>query len=64
MAIDFRETAPGAVTREYYGALDDDSASRAGVHSVAVPGSVAGLLYALEHYGTLDRATVLEDALR
>ncbi len=64
VAIDFRETAPGAVTREYYRALDDDSASRAGVHSVAVPGSVAGLLYALDHFGTLDRATVLEPAVR
>ena len=64
VAIDFRETAPGAVTREYYATLDDDLASRAGVHSVAVPGSVAGLLYALEHFGTLDRATVLEPAVR
>ena len=64
VAIDFRETAPAAVGPEYYVGLDDDTASRAGVHAVGVPGSVAGLLYALERYGTLDRATVLEPAIR
>ncbi len=64
VAIDFRETAPAAVGRDYYVGLNDDMASRAGVHAVGVPGSVAGLLYALEQYGTLDRATVLEPAIR
>ena len=64
VAIDFRETAPAAVGPAYYVGLDDDAASRAGAHAVGVPGSVAGLLYALERYGTLDRATVLEPAIR
>jgi gamma-glutamyltranspeptidase/glutathione hydrolase len=64
VAINFRETAPAAVTAEYYTTIEDDSASRAGVHSVAVPGSVAGLLLALDQFGTLDRKTVLEPAVR
>jgi len=64
VAIDFRETAPAAVGPGYYVELDDPTASRAGVHAVGVPGSVAGLLYALQRYGTLDRATVLEPAIR
>lgn len=32
--------------------------------AAAVPGDVAGLLYALEHYGTLDRKTVMAPAIR
>jgi gamma-glutamyltranspeptidase/glutathione hydrolase len=64
VAIDFRETAPAAVGSGYYMDLADSAASRAGVHAVGVPGSVAGLLYALQRYGTLDRATVLEPAIR
>ena len=34
VAIDFRETAPAAIGRDYYVKLDDDMASRAGVHAV------------------------------
>ncbi len=64
VAVNFRETAPAAVTAEYYTDLPDETASRAGVHAVAVPGSVAGLLLALDQFGTLDRATVLEPAVR
>ena len=64
VAINFRETAPAAVTAEYFTNLQDETASRAGVHAVAVPGSVAGLLLALDKFGTLDRATVLEPAIR
>ncbi len=64
VAIDFRETAPAAVGPGYYMDQDDPAASRAGVHAVGVPGSVAGLLFALQRYGTLDRATVLGPAIR
>ncbi len=63
-AIDYRETAPAAVGPDYYERLGDEAASHTGPHSAGVPGTVAGLLWALEHYGTLDRATVIEPAIR
>ena len=55
VAINFRETAPAAVTAEYYTDLPDETASRAGVHAVAGPGSGAGLLLALDEFGTLSQ---------
>ncbi|MHC5004398.1 MAG: gamma-glutamyltransferase family protein, partial [Planctomycetota bacterium] len=68
VAIDYREVAPAAVGREYYQRLQArtgrDELSRFGPHAAGVPGTVAGLLWALEHYGTLDRETVLGPAIR
>ena len=64
VAINYRETAPAAVGPDYYVKLDDKSASRDGHHAAGVPGTVAGLLWALEHYGSLDRKTVLAPAIR
>ncbi|MCH8152430.1 MAG: gamma-glutamyltransferase [Planctomycetes bacterium] len=64
VAINYRETAPVAVGPNYYVRLADATASRAGYHAVGVPGTVAGLLWALEHHGTLDRAAVLAPAIR
>ncbi len=64
IAIDFRETAPAAVGPDYFEKLDADSiATRYSGDAVGVPGMVAGLLHALDHYGTLDRATVLQPAI-
>ncbi len=63
IALNYREWAPGSVGDNYYVDLDDDEASRFGVHAVGVPGNVAGLLHALENYGTLDRAAVLAPAI-
>ena len=66
-AIDYRETAPAAAAKNMFleetGNVDRDRArySRA---SSGVPGTVAGLLYALEHYGTLPRGKVLEPAIK
>lgn len=62
VALDYRETCPGAVGPDYYEGLPGDASER-GVHAVGVPGTVAGLLYALEKFGTLDRATVLAPAI-
>ncbi|MCH7547703.1 MAG: gamma-glutamyltransferase [Planctomycetes bacterium] len=64
VALNYREVASGAVDRDYYVKLGSEDASRFGVHASGVPGTVAGLLYALEHYGTLDRVTVLAPAIR
>ena len=65
--IDHREDAPSGATQEVY--LDDEgnavrARSRRGYLASGVPGTVAGLLDALEKYGTLDRATVLAPAIR
>lgn len=62
IVLNYRETAPRAFEHDYYTHLDNE-AGRFGVHAVGVPGTVAGLLHALDNYGTLDRATVLEPAI-
>jgi gamma-glutamyltranspeptidase / glutathione hydrolase len=66
-AIDYRETAPAAATKDMFlgenGDVDRDRArySRA---SAGVPGTVAGLLYALEHYGLIPRERVMAPAIK
>ncbi len=65
--IDFRETAPAGATRDMY--LDEEgeavrSRSRTGHLASGVPGSVAGLLHALDAYGTKPRADLLDPAIR
>ena len=65
--IDHREDAPSGATQDVF--LDDDGnavreRSRRGYLASGVPGTVAGLLKALEEYGTLDRATVMAPAIR
>jgi len=62
VALDYRERCPGAVQPEHFESLPDH-ASRFSGHAVAVPGTVAGLLFALERYGTLPRETVLAPAI-
>jgi gamma-glutamyltranspeptidase/glutathione hydrolase len=64
IALNYRETAPATVGPDYYVNLKSDTASRFGGAAVGVPGTVAGLLHALEHFGTLDRAAVLAPAIR
>lgn len=63
-AINYREMAPRGARKNLYESLDHDRASLDGALASGVPGTVAGLLYALDTYGTLDRATVLAPAIR
>ena len=64
--IDFRETAPAAASRDMYldakGNILPD-ASTLGYKSVGVPGSVAGLAYAEQHYGKLGLKAVIAPAI-
>jgi len=64
--IDYRETAPLSATEKMY----QDSLgnflpenSQIGVTSSGVPGSVAGLIYALKKYGTLSLEEVIQPAI-
>jgi gamma-glutamyltranspeptidase/glutathione hydrolase len=55
VALDYRETAPAAATPEMFlnpQGLADPSKSRDSGLAVGVPGTVAGLAYAHEHYGS------------
>lgn len=63
IAIDYRERAPAAITPAHFESLPDH-APRASGHAVAIPGTVAGLLDALERFGTMDRATIMAPAIR
>ena len=69
VALDYREKAPAAASREMYVKArkknpENPYPSRDGALAVAVPGEVAGLCHALEKYGTLDLPTVLAPAIR
>jgi gamma-glutamyltranspeptidase/glutathione hydrolase len=64
--IDFRETAPAAASADMY--LDargrpDPDRSTIGPLSAGVPGTVAGLEYAREHFGTRSRAALIAPAI-
>ena len=64
--IDFREKAPQSVNefifQDSVGNFLPDK-SQEGVTSSGVPGSVAGLIYALEKYGTLNLKEVIQPAI-
>jgi gamma-glutamyltranspeptidase/glutathione hydrolase len=64
--IDYREAAPAAATRDMF--LKDDGKIDRGLEyfshqSAGVPGTVAGMLYALDKYGSLSRKQVLAPAI-
>ncbi|MGL5951780.1 MAG: gamma-glutamyltransferase [Providencia rustigianii] len=65
--INFRETAPKAASADMYldknGQLIKD-ASLYGYLASGVPGTVKGLDYALEKYGTMDRQQVMKPAIK
>jgi gamma-glutamyltranspeptidase/glutathione hydrolase len=65
--LDYREKAPAAATRDMY--LDEhgkviEGASEIGYKSIAVPGSVAGLVYAEQKYGKLTLKEVMAPAIK
>ncbi|MBM4062996.1 MAG: gamma-glutamyltransferase, partial [Planctomycetes bacterium] len=66
-AIDFREMAPKAATRDMYlradGSVDEDKV-RYGAAAAGVPGSPAGLLLALQKYGTRPLRQLAAPAIR
>jgi gamma-glutamyltranspeptidase/glutathione hydrolase len=66
ITIDYREKAPLSSTELLYqdslGNILPDK-SEEGVTSSGVPGSVAGLIYTLEKYGTLSLAEVIQPAI-
>lgn len=64
VALDYREAAPAAVTAEIFATDADPLAGVRGGRAAAVPGSVAGLLHALQRYGKLSRQIVLQPAIR
>jgi gamma-glutamyltranspeptidase/glutathione hydrolase len=65
-ALDFRERAPAAASRDMYlnesGELTDGS--RVGHRAVGVPGSVAGLWEAHQRYGSLPWSDLVAPAIR
>ncbi|MCH9670153.1 MAG: gamma-glutamyltransferase [Gammaproteobacteria bacterium] len=67
VAIDYRESAPAGATRDMF--LDakggvDKKRARFSHLSVGVPGTPAGLLLALERFGSLPRDVVMAPAIR
>ena len=67
VALDFREVAPASASRDMY--LDEKDRVIAGKstqspYAVGVPGSVAGLVRALQDYGTLSLEQVIAPAIQ
>ena len=67
LMIDFREKAPAAATRGMF--LDShgkplEAESTVGPLAAGVPGTTAGLLLALERYGTRTRTEVMRSAIK
>lgn len=64
VALDYRETAPAAITPDYYVNNPDPDASRYTGAAAGVPGTVAGLFEAHKRFGSLPWADLLAPAIR
>ncbi|MBV1901932.1 MAG: gamma-glutamyltransferase [Kordiimonadaceae bacterium] len=67
IAIDYREMAPAAAHRDLFLGADgnvDNALARFSYKSSGVPGSVMGLVQALENYGTMSLADVMAPAIK
>jgi len=67
IALDFREMAPKAATRDMYLDMNGNVDNRLAQYSrlsAGVPGTVMGLLEALEKYGTMNRRQVIGPSIR
>lgn len=62
--LDYRESCPAAVDGDFFERHPDPTAASRGGASIAVPGHVAGMLHALDRWGTLAREVVLGPAIR
>ena len=66
IAIDYREKAPKAATKDMFLDKDgnvDKNKARNSILAVGVPGTVAGLILALENYGTISLQRALKPAI-
>ncbi|WP_201584324.1 gamma-glutamyltransferase [Psychrobacter jeotgali] len=66
VALDYREKAPSSSTRDMYLDADGNTISDLSRYhglAVGVPGTVAGLLKALEDHGTMSRGQVMAPAI-
>lgn len=66
IAIDYREAAPNAATKDMYASekAKKDKISAFGPLAVGVPGTLAGYQVALDQYGTMTLAEVIQPAIR
>lgn len=67
LTLDFREMAPAAATRDMYLGADGEVDNRLAQYShlsAGVPGTVMGMLNALEAYGTMTRRQVIGPAVK
>ncbi|MEZ5758978.1 MAG: gamma-glutamyltransferase [Emcibacteraceae bacterium] len=65
IALDYREMAPGAAHRDMYLNEDgsvDDARSKYTAKASGVPGTVAGMIHALNNYGTMSLKEVMQPA--
>jgi len=65
--INYREMAPSNSSRDMYldkeGNVDNDKFNQS-YHSIGVPGTVAGLIHALENYGSMSLKDILQPVIK